>query len=95
MWLWKTDIQTNKYLYKWLEQFNRKLYQVFFEQLLWLSFKSSQPCTNTRTQYLLLTLYLIALILHFLLTLLLFLLTSTIFGSFLESGPYDSTSVGG
>jgi len=33
MWLQETDAQTNQYLYKYLVEFNRELYQVLPEQL--------------------------------------------------------------
>ena len=37
MWLWKTGVQTNQYLYKYLVESNRKLYWVLSKQPPWLS----------------------------------------------------------
>ena len=49
MWLQETGAQTSQYLYKYLVEFNGKLYQVLSEQLPGLSLKSLWPCTNIST----------------------------------------------
>jgi len=68
MWLWEIGAQTIQYLYKYLVESNKGLYQVLPEQLFQLSPKPLWLCTSIRTQYPLLTLHLAASITHSLLT---------------------------